>query len=98
MAKDDYMRIVCLILTYLYARLRGRIEETPEVYLQPMTKDFPVDLNDPPKMVHHSTEITKFDPSDPIERARAIEIWENHRRRNARYAKIALEIWREKYG
>lgn len=43
MAKDDYSRIVCLILTYLYARLRGKTEERPEVYLQPMTKDFPVE-------------------------------------------------------
>ena len=43
MAKDDYTRIVCIILTYLYARLRGRTEETPEVYLQPMTKDFPIE-------------------------------------------------------
>lgn len=45
MAKDDYTRIVCLILTYLYARLRGRTEERPEVYLQPMTKDFPIEEN-----------------------------------------------------
>ena len=43
MAKDDYSRIVCLILTYLYARIRGRTEELPEVYLQPMTKDFPIE-------------------------------------------------------
>ena len=43
MAKDDYSRIVCLILTFLYARLRGKTEERPEVYLQPMTKDFPVE-------------------------------------------------------
>lgn len=42
--------------------------------------------------------MTKQDPNDPVERSRAIEIWENHRKRNARYAKIALEIWREKYG
>lgn len=45
MAKDDYSRIVCLILTYLYARLRGKTEERPEVYLQPMTKDFPIEEN-----------------------------------------------------
>ena len=43
MAKDDYTRIVCLILTYLYARIRGRVDTPPEVYLQPMTKDFPVE-------------------------------------------------------
>lgn len=43
MAKDDYTRIVCIILTYLYSRLRGRTEELPEVYLQPMTKDFPIE-------------------------------------------------------
>ncbi len=43
MAKDDYKRIVCIILTFLYARLRKKTEERPEVYLQPMTKDFPVD-------------------------------------------------------
>ena len=42
MAKDDYNRIVCIILTYLYAKLKGKTEEKPEVYLQPMTKDFPV--------------------------------------------------------
>ena len=42
MAKDDYNRIVCIILTYLYARLKGKTEEKPEAYLQPMTKDFPV--------------------------------------------------------
>ena len=42
MAKDDYNRLVCIILTYLYARLKGNAEERPEVYLQPMTKDFPV--------------------------------------------------------
>lgn len=50
------------------------------------------------KIQHPEKNMTKQDPNDPIERARAIEIWENHRRRNARYAKIALEIWREKYG
>ena len=43
MAKDDYTRIVCLILTYLYARIRKRTEVLPESYLQPMTKDFPVE-------------------------------------------------------
>lgn len=43
MARDDYSRIVCIILTYLYARLRKRTEEAPEVYLQPMTKDFPIE-------------------------------------------------------
>lgn len=43
MAKDDYTRIVCIILTYLYSRLRGKTEEQPEMYLQPMTKDFPVE-------------------------------------------------------
>lgn len=42
MAKDDYNRIVCIILTYLYARLRGKTEEKPESYLQPLTKAFPV--------------------------------------------------------
>lgn len=42
MAKDDYRRIVCLILTYLYARLKGKTDERPEVYIQPMTKDFPI--------------------------------------------------------
>lgn len=42
MAKDDYNRIVCIILTYLYAKLKGKTEEKPEAYLQPMTKDFPV--------------------------------------------------------
>ena len=42
MARDDYDRIVCIILTYLYARLKGKTEEKPEIYLQPMTKDFPV--------------------------------------------------------
>jgi len=42
MAKDDYDRLVCIILTYLYARLKGKAEEKPEVFLQPMTKDFPV--------------------------------------------------------
>lgn len=43
MAKDDYNKIVCIILTYLYARLKGKTEERPEVYLQPFTKDFPVE-------------------------------------------------------
>ena len=43
MAKDDYKRIVCIILTYLYARLKGKTKERPENYLQPMTKDFPVE-------------------------------------------------------
>ena len=42
--------------------------------------------------------MTKQDPNDPVEQSRAIEIWKNHRRRNARYAKISLEIWRKKYG
>ena len=43
MAKDDYTRIVCIILTYLYSWLRGKTEEQSEIYLQPMTKDFPVE-------------------------------------------------------
>lgn len=42
MPKDDYQKLVCVILTYLYARLKGKTEERPEAYLQPMTKDFPV--------------------------------------------------------
>lgn len=42
MARDDYDRIVCIILTYLYARLKGKTEVGPEIYLQPMTKDFPI--------------------------------------------------------
>lgn len=42
MAKDDYDRIACLILTYLYARLRGKTETEPEEYLQPLTEAFPV--------------------------------------------------------
>lgn len=42
MARDDYDRIVCIILTYLYARLKGKVEIKPESYLQPMTKEFPV--------------------------------------------------------
>lgn len=42
MAKDDYNRIVGLILTYLYARIRGKTEVDPDTYLQAMTKDFPV--------------------------------------------------------
>ena len=43
MAKDDYNRIVCIILTYLYARLRGRTTEKPEAFLQPMTAAFPIE-------------------------------------------------------
>ena len=31
-----------MILTYLFARLKGKTEEKPEAYLQPLTKDFPV--------------------------------------------------------
>lgn len=42
MAKDDYDRLVCIILTYLYAMLKGKTEERPEIYLQPLTKEFPV--------------------------------------------------------
>ena len=42
MAKDDYNRIVGLILAFLYARLRGKTEKDPETYLQAMTKDFPI--------------------------------------------------------
>ena len=42
MAKDDYKKIVCLILSFLYARIRGKVDEKPEEYLQPMTKAFPV--------------------------------------------------------
>ena len=42
MAKDDYNRIVALILAYLYARIRGKTEKDPEIYLQAMTKDFPI--------------------------------------------------------
>lgn len=42
MARDDYDRIVCIILTYLYARLKRKTEEKPDVYLQPLTKDFPI--------------------------------------------------------
>ena len=43
------------------------------------------------KIQHPELYMTKADPNDPIEKMRAIRIWENHRRRNARYAKIALE-------
>ena len=42
MAKDDYRRIVCLMLTFLYARLKGKTNKEPEEYLQPTTKDFPI--------------------------------------------------------
>lgn len=43
MAKDDYNRIVCTILVYLYARIRGKIDISPEEYLQPLTKAFPIE-------------------------------------------------------
>ena len=42
MAKDDYDKIVCIILTYLYARIKGQTGVKPEDYLQPLTKDFPI--------------------------------------------------------
>lgn len=42
MARDDYNRIVCIILTYLYARLKGKTDIQPDVYLQPLTKEFPI--------------------------------------------------------
>lgn len=42
MAKDDYDKLVCMILVYLYARIRGQEKRLPEDYLVPMTKDFPI--------------------------------------------------------
>ena len=42
MAKDDYDKLVCLILTYLYARIKCQTDIKPEDYLQPLTKDFPI--------------------------------------------------------
>ena len=42
MAKDDYDKIVCMILTYLYAKIRGHTDVNSDDYLQPMTKDFPI--------------------------------------------------------
>ena len=44
MSKDDYEVLVCKILVYLYRRLE-KIGGTPDPaeYLQPNTKDFPID-------------------------------------------------------
>lgn len=42
MAKDDYDKIVCQILLYLYSWIRGKTDTEPEIYLQPMTKDLPI--------------------------------------------------------
>lgn len=43
MARDDYDKLVCIILTYLYASIKGKTKTDPEIFLQPMTKMFPVD-------------------------------------------------------
>lgn len=43
MAKDDYYVIACKILIYLYRRLKKKVKITPEEYLIPLTKDFPID-------------------------------------------------------
>ena len=42
MPKDDYNKVVCTILIYLYSRLKGKNEEAPESFLQPYTKAFPI--------------------------------------------------------
>lgn len=42
MAKDDYYVIVGRILVYLYQRLKKKTDKGIE-YLQPNTKDFPID-------------------------------------------------------
>ncbi|MCH3961453.1 MAG: hypothetical protein LKF53_02040 [Solobacterium sp.] len=44
MGKDDYDVIVCKILTYLYAVLKNCRKRNDD-YLQPMTKDFPIDAD-----------------------------------------------------
>lgn len=41
MAKDDYDVIVCKVLVYLYAILKGKIKKDP-FFLFALTKDFPV--------------------------------------------------------
>ena len=43
MVRDDYDVLTCKVLTYLYKKLRGREREPQDVYLQPMTKFFPVE-------------------------------------------------------
>ena len=45
MAKDEYDRLVCTILVFLYARLKKKEKKSPEDYLIPMTKDFPIDTD-----------------------------------------------------
>ena len=43
MAKDDYYVIVCKILVFLYKRLKKKEKKSPEEYIIPFTKDFPID-------------------------------------------------------
>lgn len=42
MAKDDYDTLVFKILAYLYKRLKGKTDDHPAEYIQPRTKDFPI--------------------------------------------------------
>lgn len=50
------------------------------------------------KILHPETGMEREDPNDPIERARAINTWKNHRLRNAQEAAVEIEVWRRMYG
>lgn len=43
MANDDYYTLVAQILVFLYKKLKKKTAESTEVFIAPMTKNFPVD-------------------------------------------------------
>lgn len=50
------------------------------------------------KIQHPEKYMIDGDPSDPVDRSRAIRTWKRHKKRNAEMASIEIEVWRLLYG
>lgn len=69
MAKDDYDTLVFIILAFLYKRLKGKTEDRPAEYIQPMTKDFPIQED------YLNYVLVKMLEEGFIERLEVSEVW-----------------------
>lgn len=69
MAKDDYDTLVFKILAFLYKCLKGKAEDRPAEYIQPMTKDFPIQED------YLNYILIKMQEQGLVERLEVSKIW-----------------------
>ncbi len=69
MARDDYFVVACKILVFLYKRLKDKEKRSPEEYIIPMSRDFPI-TEDYLKYV-----VEKLSERGYVEKASIIKEW-----------------------